>query len=72
MTALTISRFTRIGFWISMSKRKYSQFWYLILMDVLHTVFAIGFFFFYKYLAKSKSSVLAFSTQDTPIKGKSS
>ena len=73
LTALTISRFTRIGFWVSMSKKKYSQFWFLILMDVLHTVMALCFFFFYKHISKSasKSSVLAFSTQDAPSRSKS-
>ena len=39
---LTLSRLSRIGFWISMSK-KLMQFWYLIAADLVHTIMALGF-----------------------------
>jgi len=58
---LTLSRLSRIGFWYSMSN-KLSQFWYLIVSDVVHTMMAVTFIISYKSLSKvtSISSVLTF------------
>ena len=63
---LTLSRVSRIGFWVSMSQ-KLSQFWYLILADVVHTIMALGFTYMYKSLSKitSISSVLTFDNKPT-------
>ena len=39
---LTLSRLSRIGFWVTMSQ-KLDQFWYLIAADAVHTIMALTF-----------------------------
>ena len=65
---LTLSRMSRIGFWVTMST-KLSQFWYLILADVIPTVMALSFTYMYKSLSKitSISSVLTFDDKPNKI-----
>ena len=65
---LTLSRMSRIGFWVTMST-KLSQFWYLILADVIHTVMALSFTYMYKSLSKitSISSVLTYDDKPNKI-----
>ena len=57
---LGASRLVRVFFWIAMITNN-DSFWYLISADVLHNVFLIAFFYFYKKTTKQKEDILGFS-----------
>ena len=55
------SRIVRFFFWIAMISNN-DTFWYLILADLLHTVFLAGFFYYYRVSVKEGAApILAFT-----------
>lgn len=60
LTALFVSRLTRIFFWWSMAG-KITTFWYLILADVVHSVMVLGFFYRFRAMNKTFGEGLGFS-----------
>lgn len=49
LMVLGLSRFSRIFFWYQLST-KWKQFWYLILADVVHSMFTCGFAYRYRLI----------------------
>jgi ER lumen protein retaining receptor len=54
------SRIVRFFFWIVMMSNN-DSFWYLMLADLVHTAFIVGFFYFYKVAIKTGGPILAFT-----------
>ena len=57
---LGVARVTRILFWRAMSTKR-ETFWYLMLADILHTVFLGAFIYLYRKASSTKKSFLGFS-----------
>ena len=64
LTALGISRFIRIAFWMAY-KDKIRVFWFLLSCDIVHTILMMFFVRSYHLIRKELDSqpVLAFSTK---------
>ena len=60
VTALALSRLSRIYFWYTMST-KWSTFWYLIAADTVHTIMVVSFAAMYRMTAKTYDNVFGFA-----------